>query len=470
MIILLKITGWLLACAPECLLHFMSWLLGPAVLLVPRRRHLVHSNLHHAFPGRARAWRRRIALASSRRLVETGMLSLASPFMSDARLRALGRFSPALTAALARRAAQGGKAPPVLASTAHMAYWECLSWLALFTDYRTEVGVVFRPLKNEKLNTWIKTARERHGMKTFSRKEGLMEIFRTMRRGNVVSVLFDQNTGKLGALTTLFGRVCSTTEFPGMLVERYKARLVVIHPRRLGFWRFTYEYVDFGAALPAVGATVALNRWLENALAADDNLCASWLWSHGRWHSRHWVRQRFAYWTNKNFLDEELALRGLTRAGMPRKTRFWFRLPGGMQGVPGCLFPLLRRLRESRPDIELTLFARAGDLAALQPLIDERTADKLVALPPAAAAARRMFRELRHEYPDTILNLDETPSSDNELRLVRCPELLGLVRPGAPRPRLTHCYEVPAALLSSAPAQTMLWEKLFEHFGLPGKI
>ncbi len=469
-ILFLKVSGWLLAHTPVFLLHFTAWLLGPVVLLLPERRRLVYSNLHHAFPERSREWRRRIALKSSRRMIETGMLSLASPFMPDARLRRIGHFSPALVDALARRAALGEKAMPVLVATTHIAYWECLSWLALFTDYRTEVGVVFRPLRNKKLNDWIKATRERHGMKLHSRREGLMDVFRTMRRGHAISILFDQNAGGNGALATLFGRVCSTTEFPGMLVERYKARVVVIYPRRVGFWRIIYEIHLIGDGLSTVETTVALNRWLENALANDENLCASWLWSHGRWHAKYWPERRFAYWLEKNFLDEDLALRGLDRATMPRKTRFWFRLPDAGASAPSHaadLIPLLRRLRESRPDVEITLFAPAREHAALQPLIDDRTADKLVVLPDSAAETRRLFRGLRHAYPDTIVNLDETPRSDAELRLARCPELFGLVRPGRRRPKLTHHCEIPADFLAANPTQAAVWEKLFEHFGLP---
>lgn len=467
-ILFLKITGWLLAHMPEFLLHFISWLLGPVVLLLPERRRLVYSNLHHAFPDRPLAWRHRIARKSSRRLIETSLLSLASPFMTDERLRSLGRFSPELTDALARRAALGEKALPVLVATTHIAYWECLTWLALFTEYRTEVGVVFRPLRNAKLNDWIKATRERHGMKLHSRREGLMDVFRTMRRRGVISILFDQNAAWNGSLMTFLGRVCSTTEFPGMLVERYKACLVVIYPRRTGFWRIVYELHTIGDGLSSVETAVALNRWLENALSNDDNLCASWLWSHGRWRTKHWQDRRFTYWLDKNIIDEDLAMRGLTRATMPRKTHFWIRMPDDSALVPAAL-PLLRDLRRSRPDVALTLLASERDRPALQPLLDDATADQFIAIPSSGCAARALFKSLRQTYPDTILNLCETPQSDSQLKCARPLELFGLVRPGLRRPLLTHRYEVPAEYLATTPPQADLWRKLFEHFGLPEK-
>ncbi|MDF9834157.1 heptosyltransferase-2 [Ereboglobus sp. PH5-5] len=467
-LLFLKIFGWLIAHTPEFLLHFTAWLLGPVVLLLPKRRQIVFSNLHHAFPKRARAWHRKIALKSSRRLIETGMLSLASPFMSDARLRRVARATPSFDAALARRIAENPESPGVI-GTLHLAYWESLTWLALFTEYRGEVGVVFRPLKNDDLNTWIKSTRERHGLKLFSRRDGLFEIFRVMKRRGVISILFDQNAGHHGALTTFLGRVCSTTEFPGTLVEKYNARLTIIYPRRYGFWRIGYECVDIVTGGGAIDATIALNRWLENALSNDDNMCASWLWSHGRWRSQNWPTLRFRFHTKNDYLDADLAAHGFTRATMPRKTRVWVRFPAD-KIAPAQLaaaLPIFRDLRRSRPDTQLTLLAPADALDALKPLIDDGTADYLRELPRGALASRCYFKKLRLEYPDVFVNLDESARADREAKSTRSPQRFGLVRPGRRRPRLTDVYEAPADFLATNPAPSALWRKLFEHFGLP---
>ena len=58
---------------------------------------LIHiSNLDHAFPDRPPAWRRRLARAGSRRLVETAMLSLATPYLSERRIRAIASLAPSV--------------------------------------------------------------------------------------------------------------------------------------------------------------------------------------------------------------------------------------------------------------------------------------------------------------------------------------------------------------------------------------
>jgi len=465
---LLQTTGWLLAHAPETLLHLLSWALGPVILLIPRRRHIVYSNLHHAFPDKPRKWHTRIARKSCRRLIETSMLSLASPYLSVARIRQLGQFSRSMVTAIDRRAAEGEQPTPAVAAGPHLAYWEAFTWLGLFTDYVCETGIVFRPLKNEKLNDWIKETRERHGMKLFSRRDGLMEVFRVLRRRGIVGILFDQNAGGPGALTTLLGRVCSTSEFPGMLVEKYGARLVILYARRLRFWRIRFELVNIVAGGSAMDATIALNRWLENALATDEGLCASWLWSHSRWKTQNDPARRFRFDTKHDYLDADLAARGWTRDTMPRRTRIWLRMPAD-PAHHAHLFPLLRALRQSRPDTELTLFADATALPALEPLRTDRTADRLRALPPARAGfglgSLLHFWKLRREYPDVFVNLSETPRSDLEAKLTCCPQRFGIARPGQRRPGLTDVYEAPAGAEPDSPAEN--YKRFFKRFGLP---
>jgi len=459
---LLQLTGWLLARAPESLLHLFSWALGPVILLIPRRRHILYSNLHHAFPDRPRKWHTRIARKSCRRLIETSLLSVASPYFSDARIRCIGHFSRSMIAAVNRRAAEGAQQMPAVVATLHMAYWESLTWVNLFTDYRCEIGVVFRPLKNEKLDDWIKETRERHGIKLFSRRDGMMEVFRVLRRRGIAGILFDQNAGYPGALTTLLGRVCSTSEFPGMLVEKHGARLTVLYARRLGFWRIRYEVADIATGGSAVDATIALNRWLETALATDDTLCASWLWSHARWKNKDNPVWRFRFNAKHDYLDADLAARGWTRDTMPRRTRIWLRMPGDA-AHHAYLFPLLRALRQSRPDTELTLFANASALAALEPLRADKTADRLRALPRAWWPGSLVhFWKLRREYPDVFLNLSETRRSDCEMKLTRCPQRFGIVRAGKRRPKLTEVYEA-----KEADSPAVDYKTFFIRFGLP---
>ncbi|MDR0902204.1 MAG: hypothetical protein LBM92_05480 [Opitutaceae bacterium] len=519
---LIHATGWLVAHAPRIFLRALANLLGCAILLIPRRRAILFSNLHHAFPEKPSAWRARVARLSCVRLVETGMLSLASPFFSDERVWCAAEVSPELEAIMRARAVEGR---PLLIGTLHFAYWECLTWLGLLCPGITGTGVIFRPLKNPALNEWVKQTRERHGVLLLSRKNGLQDAFRIMRRGGVVSLLFDQNAGGNGALTLLLGRVCSTSELAGTFAEKFGAKVVVFYPRRLGFWAIRFEAVEIGNDGTAAGTTLALNRWLETLLAGDDEFCASWLWSHGRWRTQDVPSQRLRLEARRDLLDADLSARGLARATMPRNTRFWVTMPGSRDDCAAAL-PLLRRLRLSRPDAEITLLAEAAQAGFLEksgaatpaqaapagaacnltgrtsgnatPAPAEATsnltgrtscaatpapagaacnltghtsgnaaADKIISLPPPGPARRRLVRRLRGCFPDAHILLADSAEADREARLINAPQRFGMCAQGRARPRLTHTWSPPpAAAGQPAPSQARLWEQWWESLGL----
>ena len=455
----LKFLGWLLAHTPEPLLRALSAFLGEALFFgLPRRRRLVLANLHHAFPEKPAAWHRAIGRESCRRMIETALLSLATPYLTPARLRQIVSVSPEMLAAYAlhRRSPAA-----TLICSPHLAYWEAQTSQPLVVPGPfPEFGIIFRPLDNPAANAFVTASRERFGMKLLSRKEGFAEALKILRRQGFVGVLFDQNAGLQGALTTLFGRVCSTTELPGLMAEKFSARVYGIFPRRRAFWR-----VEVGAHLIATGGTTAsvtlgLNRWLEQLLAADDNLCASWLWAHDRWRNQDMPPKRLRLEAKRDLLAADLAARHLT--ALPRRTRVYVRLPNWLGDVVMAL-PLLRALRASRPDAEITLVAKKQFL----PLLDRwAVADRTLALPPHGPGYYRFFRGLRAAYPDVWLLFTNSLRGDLEAWCSGCRQRFGLVRPGKPRPLLSHAYRVPADFDERTHHQLALWESFLRHFGL----
>jgi lipopolysaccharide heptosyltransferase II len=456
--LILQALGWCLARAPEAVPRALAAGGGEGLLwLAPRRRRLMESNLGHAFPERSAAWRRRLARESSRRLVETALLSLAAPWFSETRIRACGRLAPSVEA-LARDLA--ARPRPLVLATLHLALWETQTWLMLLSPVPLpEFGIIFRPLDNSAADAFFKRARERFGMRLLSRKEGFAEALRILRERGVVGVLFDQNAGMQGALTLLFDRVGSSTELPGLLRAKFGAELRTFYPRRTGFWRveFGSEVVEQDGSVE--GATLALNRWLERALT-DEDLCASWLWAHDRWRNQDVPARRLRLEAKRDFLSADLAARGLT--AMPRRTRIWVRLPNWLGDVVMVL-PLLRALRASRPDAELTLVAKAAFLPLLEAW---GVADRLEPLPPRGAGYFRHFLRLRGVYPDVWILFTQSVRGDLEARLAGCPQRFGLLRPGRRRPLLTHAYTVPTDFDETQHHQFELWTKFLERFGL----
>jgi len=456
----LNVLGRLLALAPEPALRALSVAGGEVILwLAPRRRRVLRSNLHHAFPGRPRAWRRRMARESSRRVVETAMLSAAAPFLSDLRIRRMATLGPSVEAWV--RDLQANPRPVVLA-TLHLALWESQTWMkVLSAGALPEFGIIYRPLGNPSLDALVKRTRERHGLRLLSRREGFAEALSILRGKGCVGVLFDQNAGDRGSLSLLFGRVCSSTELPGILMAKFAAELRTFYPRRTAFWRVTFETDPVPSDGTAEGATLALNRWFETAMG-DEGLCASWLWAHDRWKNQDSPARRLRLESRRNLLDADVRARGLP--AIPRNTRVWVRMPNWL-GDTVMAVPLLRALRASRPDAEVTLLARP----AFVPLLESfGIADRVRALPGPGPGYFAGFAALRAQYADVWILLTNSARGDIEARIAGCPQRFGILRQGAFRPLLTHAYRPPANFDESLHHQTRLWENFLRHFGMVG--
>jgi ADP-heptose:LPS heptosyltransferase/lauroyl/myristoyl acyltransferase len=460
--IFLTVLGRLLALTPEAALRAVAVVGGELILwAAPRRRRVLRSNLHHAFPDRPRSWRRGIARESSRRLVETTMLSIAAPYLSDDRVRRIGRLG-ASTQELARDLAANPH--PVVLATLHLALWESQTWLKFLSPVPLpEFGIIFRPLDHPAADAFVKRTRERHGMRLLSRREGFAQALGILRGKGCVGVLFDQNAGNQGALTLVLGRVCSSTELPGVLTAKFGAELRTFYPRRTAFWRVTFESDAVASDGTAAGATLALNRWFEQAMA-DGELCASWLWAHDRWRNQDVPSARLRLQARRNLLAADLKARGLSQ--MPRRTRFWIRMPNWLGDVAMAL-PLLRALRSSRPDAEITLLAKAPFVPLLESL---GVADLVRPLPPRGAGYFAHFAGLRASYPDVWILLTNSFRGDLEARLAACPQRFGIRRPGRSRPLLTAAYRPPDGFDEGHHHQLELWENFLRHFGLDAPL
>lgn len=458
--LLLQLAGWVLAHLPLAVVRSLTWLVAQAFYyLVSSRRRLMHSNLHHAFPERSAAWRRATARECIRRFVETAFYSLASPYLSAARVREIVRGTESLRAAFAAHRAQP---QATLFCSPHFAHWEAQTALSLLVDAPfPEFASIFRPIDNPSVDEFIRVTRERFGMRLLSRKQGFQEAVKILRRNGFIGILHDQNAGDQGALTLLFDRLCSTTELPGMLATKFDAAVYVIYPRYLGFWHVELHVERLAHDSTPESVTIALNRWLEEKLRADENQCTSWLWGHQRWKNQDAPHARFRLAQKRNFLDAELRLRGL--AALPRRTRIWVRLPNWLGDVVMAL-PLLRALRAARPDAEITFVAKAAYLPLLEQL---GVADKLRPLPKAGGLAYfAEFWRARGEFIDCYLLFTNSPRGDLEALCTGARQRFGLVRRGHPRPLLTHRFELPAGYDEAKNHQLALWTDFLRRFGL----
>jgi heptosyltransferase II len=452
----LQTLGWTLAHTPRPLLKLCAGLIGGLLYLLRRRTYL--SNLDHAFPARSPEEHRRLARESSRRLVETGLLSLATPFLSESAMREIVRPTAEATELLR---SQRASPQPTLLLTPHMAYWEAIATLPIFGPQPApEIAAIFRPVDNEALNKWIKECRERFGIRLLSRKDGFQEAIKLLRKKGSVFLLYDQNAGMQGALSTLFGRVCSTSELAGLLAQKFSARVFMVYAERIDFWKLNIRCEPLSSDGTTGGTTIAVNQWLESRLSSSENLCASWLWAHERWKNQDIPGKRLRLEAKRNLLSEDLAIRNLT--AMPRRTRIWIRMPNWLGDVV-MLIPLLRAIRQGRPDAEITLVAKPGfhDL-----IMQHHLADRMIKLPAQGWGYFLHFWRLRGAYPDCYFLFTNSVRGDLEAWLTGTRQRFGIIRSGKRRPLLSHAFAVPPQFDENTHHQLELWTRFLQHFGL----
>jgi heptosyltransferase-2 len=176
-----------------------------------------------------------------------------------------------------------------------------------------ELSTIYRPLRNASLNRWVVRTRGRFGAALLSRRSGIHTALHVLRRNGLVAVLFDQNAGGHGALTTFFGRNCSVTELPALLVARTGADLRLLGTRRTAFWRLEIFVRDAPHDGTHAGIITALNQALEVVLRSDDELCASWLWAHDRWKINELPVELKKISEKRNLLADDARIRAAAR-------------------------------------------------------------------------------------------------------------------------------------------------------------
>jgi len=509
--LLIQTTGWLVAHTPECILRAASLVLAELVFAL--RRRVILSNLHHAFSEKSEGERRKIGRTSCRQMVETVLLSLATPYLPLTRLRKIVTTTSEMNTLVA---AQRADPRPHVLVTPHFAYWEAVTCFPIsapltskeenreaklsseavsstsgqqaarpikeakppqLVERAATFSAIYRPMNNPALDAWLKSTRERFGIKLLSRRKGFQEAIGILRRGGAVSILYDQNAGDVGALTTLLGRVCATTELPGILAQKFSAPVVAVYARRLGFWRIAVHAEPvIAAGTASEDVTRGLNHWLETKLRGDACARDSWLWAHARWKNQDKPDRRLRLEAKRNLLTEEDLLptglqveaRQKKRSTPPQSsTRLWVRLPNWLGDVV-MLTPLLRALRTSRPDAELTLIGKAAFASLIE---DFALGDRFIPLPPRGGLWSEIryflnFWKLRRCYPDCMLLFTNSTRGDLEAFLTRAPQRFGIARPGKPRPLLTHRYSLAADYDEAAHHQLDLWRDFLKNFGL----
>jgi ADP-heptose:LPS heptosyltransferase/lauroyl/myristoyl acyltransferase len=458
---LIKLLGRLSAASPVWLIRSICVLLGRVIgLLGGARRHTTLKNLHHAFPEKTEPWRRKVYYEACARVVEMALFLPASRYFSSARLDAVLEVDEAVRISVERYISGDKQGQPFVVMLPHMTMSEAASLLPRSFPGLPTISVVFRPLNQPVLNAWVEETRSRFGIRQLSRRSGYNGAMGALRSGEGVAVLFDQDASRHGATSLFMGRMASLTDLPGLMALRFDADVHVLLLERTQLWQAKLTLQPLPKCETSTEVVVRAHNLLEAYLRRDDHSAPDWLWLHGRWGHQTSRRKRFSLPEKRMELEQTNRINGHTET--PRKTRLWVRMPNWLGDVVMAL-PILRAIRAGRPDFEITLIGKA----AFQPLFDRLdVGDRFLPLPAQGRGYFKYFYQLRGEYPDAYLLFTNSTRSDVEAFLTRCPQRMGMVRPGKKRPLLTAPYWLSAEVDETTTHQTLVWEGMLREYGL----
>jgi lauroyl/myristoyl acyltransferase/ADP-heptose:LPS heptosyltransferase len=461
--LLLRGFGFVVSRLPNNVIRGISVAIGTlAFYAMPVRRRITLSNLHHAFPDKNETWRVRVAKESFSRMIELGLLAASCRYLSEARITENFTASPTLLRMISnvRRSKRGA-----LVLVPHVSMMESATMIPKIagTDC-PEVGVIYRPFDSKSFEKFIRKSRERFGIRLFSRKSGMIKAMKLLRDGGVVALLFDQNAGCSGHTTTFFSRCTQASALPGMLAKKYKVPVYCLYPDRIGTWKADLKMEKLCQSCQDPAELVAMaNGWLEGKLCASESACADWLWAHDRWKitfdkpnilsinkSRSWLRS---------------GKQSHKRKAFPKNLRVFVRMPNWLGDIVMAI-PVLRALKNSRPDVGLTLLCQPQFVELLSQL---GLAEEFIALPKRGMGYFFQFFKYRKLYPDIHIVFTHSLRSDIEAYVIGATVRMGMYFNGA-RPLLTDVFKFSPSFDGSSVHQTKILGAFLKTYGLRGGI
>lgn len=167
----------------------------------------------------------------------------------------------------------------------HFGLWEMMPhWLAI---HGYPVCTVVRRQNNPHVDAWMENMRQRLGGKTTDSGFGIREILRSLRQGEILALMVDQDNGKQGIFVRFFKRWASAPTGPALLSLKTGAPIVPLFmfPNFAGKHLFKIypainpeEYTNDSEGQRQI--TARYTSLLEELVKEQPY---NWFWLHRRW-------------------------------------------------------------------------------------------------------------------------------------------------------------------------------------------
>jgi KDO2-lipid IV(A) lauroyltransferase len=173
----------------------------------------------------------------------------------------------------------------VLVLTAHLGNFDLAAIALACAGF--PVGFISKQVKIKQIEDFWMAERSAAGLRIFTRDDSLRELFKALKRNEVLGIILDQHARLGGVWVDFFGRKASTLKILAVLAERSGAPVVPIFARRRDDGTHVVEIQE---AVPlevrstreetALHNTQLYTRIIEEAVRRNP---AQWSWIHRRW-------------------------------------------------------------------------------------------------------------------------------------------------------------------------------------------
>ena len=276
-----KTLFWLIRCLPVRLAGALGAGIGRTLFyILQRHRRIAINNMARIYPHQTRVWR---ASKSRESFAELGRTIFELPHVF---LRSKDFLLSRVTIeneSIFREAMQ--KKEGVFIAAAHHSNWEFGA--LMFSTLGYDSTVIYRPMHNDILETYLKKQRERFGAHMISRNEGLRWLPKALKQGTSVAVMIDQHMSQ-GTPIPFLGHMANSTTMPAAFIRRQQTPVVGVALERKGkSFDFTLRF--WSIPLPDTSAHKEADYFHIMQAIADSFTPIIharpelWLWLHRRW-------------------------------------------------------------------------------------------------------------------------------------------------------------------------------------------
>ncbi len=178
------------------------------------------------------------------------------------------------------------KSSPMIFVTGHFGWWEI--GLMTMANIGYPSVVIVRPMDNPLLERFIADLRETFGNVQIPKRGGLRTALKTLKKGERLSLMIDQDSRKYGIFVDFLGKPAATHDSPAKLALTAEVPVAFLYCLRIGDTkRFKLVLKDVvkpnleaDRELEAIRITQRLSDNLSELVR--ENL-PYWLWLHRRW-------------------------------------------------------------------------------------------------------------------------------------------------------------------------------------------